>query len=115
MLLWHLANINFSPNTTVLARVPHTDLYKDKSIYTTVQEVPGIKIFRIDASLYYANVEHFRKKLYKLTTGKKTSLAILHLFTSFVVISILVVKIFFIKMITHSRKFIVTIPVRTPW
>ncbi|KAF6037947.1 SLC26A2 [Bugula neritina] len=56
------------PNTTVLARVPHTDLYKDKSIYTTVQEVPGIKIFRIDASLYYANVEHFRKKLYKLTT-----------------------------------------------
>ncbi|XP_067927972.1 prestin-like isoform X2 [Watersipora subatra] len=55
------------PNTTILARVPHTDLYKDKGIYPTVQEVPSIKIFRIDASLYYANVEHFRKKLYKLT------------------------------------------------
>ena len=58
-----------SPNTTILARVPHTDLYKDKGLYPTVQEIPSIKIFRIDASLYYANVEHFRKKLYKLTEG----------------------------------------------
>lgn len=59
-----------SPHTTILARVPHTDLYKDKDIYPTVTEVPGIKIFRIDASLYYANVEHFRTKLYKLTGGE---------------------------------------------
>ena len=57
----------------ILARVPHTDLYKDKGIYPTVQEVPHIKIFRIDASLYYANVEHFRKKLYKLTEGKQSA------------------------------------------
>lgn len=70
MLLLTIFFHHFSPNTTVLARVPHTDLYKDKGIYPTVQEVQGIKIFRIDASLYYANVEHFRKKLYKLTEGK---------------------------------------------
>ena len=30
-------------------------------------EIPGVKIFRFSSSLYYANVDHFVRKLYKTT------------------------------------------------
>lgn len=32
-----------------------------------VTEVPGMKIFRFEASIYFANAEHFRDKLYEKT------------------------------------------------
>src|SRR5262249_19889599 len=32
-----------------------------------VREMPGIKIFRFDAPLYFANVDLFKKQLYKVT------------------------------------------------
>lgn len=35
------------------------------------QEIPGIKIFRFECSLVYANVEHFVKKLYKKTVNPR--------------------------------------------
>jgi len=55
------------PHTCVLGRLPHTDIYKDVTVYNSVQEVDGIKIFRFEASLLYANLEHFTNKLFKKT------------------------------------------------
>ena len=42
------------------------------------KEIPGIKIFRCDASLYYANTEFFMNKLYSRTgvNPRKLKLAI---------------------------------------
>ncbi|XP_013411874.1 prestin [Lingula anatina] len=56
------------PYSCLFGRVPHTDIYRDKNVYKVVEEVPGIKIFHFESSLYYANAEHFRNKLYS-TTG----------------------------------------------
>ncbi|XP_077868454.1 prestin-like [Saccoglossus kowalevskii] len=55
------------PYCTLLGRIPGTDLYKDIKWYSSAIETPGIKIFRMQASLYYANTEHFKSKVYKLT------------------------------------------------
>ncbi|XP_078001218.1 prestin-like [Glandiceps talaboti] len=55
------------PYSTVLARIPGTDLYKDSQYFPTAKQVPGIKVFRMHASLYFANMSHFKKRMYKLT------------------------------------------------
>ncbi|XP_013411873.1 solute carrier family 26 member 6 [Lingula anatina] len=55
------------PYTCLYGRVPHSDIYRDSNIYKTVEEIPGIKIFHFGSSLYYANAEHFRSKLYAAT------------------------------------------------
>nr|XP_006820998.1 PREDICTED: pendrin-like [Saccoglossus kowalevskii] len=62
------------PHCTLLGRIPGTDLYKDIKWYSSAREIPGIKIFCMQASLYYANVAHFKSKVYKLTglNPKKT-------------------------------------------
>ncbi|XP_064607469.1 prestin-like [Liolophura sinensis] len=52
----------------VLGRVPHTDLYRDVKVYKAAQEIPGIKIFRFESSLYYANIDRFRDRLYELSS-----------------------------------------------
>ncbi|XP_070558891.1 prestin-like [Ptychodera flava] len=51
----------------LLGRIQGTDLYKDKAYVTSAKEMPGIKIFRMMSSLYYANTDHFEKSLSKLT------------------------------------------------
>ncbi|ELU09702.1 hypothetical protein CAPTEDRAFT_129630 [Capitella teleta] len=58
-----------APYTSLLGRVPNTDIYKDISIYNCSREIPGVKIFRFECSLVYANVEYFVKKLYKKTVN----------------------------------------------
>lgn len=39
--------------------------------YTDAQEVPGVKIFRFQSSLYFANAEIFRNTLYKCTVNPR--------------------------------------------
>lgn len=52
------------PYTAILGRLPGTDLYKDVSVVkNSTIEIDGIKIFRYEASLYYANREHFVTKI----------------------------------------------------
>ncbi|KAK2149096.1 hypothetical protein LSH36_468g04017 [Paralvinella palmiformis] len=53
------------PYTFVLGRVPGTDLYKNIDVYPSAKEIPGLKIFRFEASLYFANNEHFVQKLFQ--------------------------------------------------
>ncbi|CAH1782637.1 unnamed protein product [Owenia fusiformis] len=55
------------PHTCILGRVAHTDLYRDVQMYNGLKEIPGVKIFRFEASLYYASREHFKDKLYEQT------------------------------------------------
>uniref|UniRef100_A0A0K0F0M2 Anion transporter SULP-6 (projected from Caenorhabditis elegans ortholog sulp-6) n=1 Tax=Strongyloides venezuelensis TaxID=75913 RepID=A0A0K0F0M2_STRVS len=49
----------------VLGRIPGTSIYKGLHHYRFAEEVPGIKIFRYDAPLYYANTECFLQNLYE--------------------------------------------------
>ena len=55
------------PSSCILGRIPHTDIYENVSKYPIAKEIPGIKIFSFNSSLYYANAENFLKDLYKKT------------------------------------------------
>lgn len=55
------------PYSCLLGQMPNTDIYRDISVYRSASEIPGIKIFRFDSSLYFANCENFRSRLYELT------------------------------------------------
>ena len=45
-------------------------------LYLQATELPGIKIFRMEASLYFANAEYFVKKLYSKTSVDPRKLVI---------------------------------------
>ncbi|KAJ0037041.1 hypothetical protein NL108_016422, partial [Boleophthalmus pectinirostris] len=51
------------PRCSVLANIKGTDIYKDKKDYLDTFEPEGMKIFRIPAPLFFANIDFFRKKL----------------------------------------------------
>ncbi|KAJ1126654.1 hypothetical protein NDU88_005061 [Pleurodeles waltl] len=53
------------PRATLLARVGDSEIYEDQLIYKELNNIPNIKIFRFDASLYYANMSYFKQMLYK--------------------------------------------------
>uniref|UniRef100_A0A0N4ZR27 STAS domain-containing protein n=1 Tax=Parastrongyloides trichosuri TaxID=131310 RepID=A0A0N4ZR27_PARTI len=48
-----------------LGRIPGTSIYKGLHHYRFAEEVSGIKVFRYDAPLYYANSECFLHNLYE--------------------------------------------------
>ncbi|GAV08961.1 hypothetical protein RvY_18577 [Ramazzottius varieornatus] len=54
------------PEVGLLGRVPQTDIYKRLDSYKSAMEVPGIKIIRLDAPLYFANAEYFRRVTFEL-------------------------------------------------
>ncbi|XP_061107819.1 chloride anion exchanger-like [Conger conger] len=47
----------------VLANIKGTDIYKDRKDYLNVYEPEGVKIFRIPAPIFFANIEFFKGKL----------------------------------------------------
>uniref|UniRef100_A0A672YI65 Solute carrier family 26 member 6-like n=1 Tax=Sphaeramia orbicularis TaxID=375764 RepID=A0A672YI65_9TELE len=67
------------PRYSVLGHVPGTDLYLDTDSYKQAKEIPGIKIFRSSATIYYTNAEMYLEALQeksgielgKLLTAKK--------------------------------------------
>ncbi|XP_041349983.1 solute carrier family 26 member 6-like isoform X3 [Gigantopelta aegis] len=59
------------PYACVMGQVPGTDLYRDVTVYTAAQQIQGIKIFRYDSALFFANSEHFKNAIYKLTVNPK--------------------------------------------
>uniref|UniRef100_A0A1I8HRN2 STAS domain-containing protein n=1 Tax=Macrostomum lignano TaxID=282301 RepID=A0A1I8HRN2_9PLAT len=56
-----------SPSTSILGRLPTTDIYKDVRFYPSAAQVPGVVVFRFDGALYFASVDNFRYRLVKLT------------------------------------------------
>ena len=51
------------PNHALLGKLPGTDLYRDIRRFGEAQQVPGVIIFRFDASLHFANKDFFRSAL----------------------------------------------------
>ena len=54
------------PSTAVLGAVAGTDLFLSIKMYEQAKELPGIKIFRFDSALNFANREHFERQLAKM-------------------------------------------------
>uniref|UniRef100_A0A2I3HC11 Solute carrier family 26 member 5 n=1 Tax=Nomascus leucogenys TaxID=61853 RepID=A0A2I3HC11_NOMLE len=52
-----------SPSYKVLGQLPETDVYIDIDAYEEVKEIPGIKIFQINAPIYYANSDLYSNAL----------------------------------------------------
>ncbi|XP_033745654.1 prestin-like [Pecten maximus] len=65
--LYFIVRNSQKPHTCILGRVPGTSTYKDMKRNRQVYELPGIKIFRFESSLYFANAEQFRDRLYERT------------------------------------------------
>ncbi|XP_023415787.1 solute carrier family 26 member 6 isoform X2 [Cavia porcellus] len=51
------------PRYSVLGQVPDTDIYRDVAEYSEAKEVPGVKVFRSSATLYFANAELYSDAL----------------------------------------------------
>nr|XP_012626653.1 solute carrier family 26 member 6 isoform X2 [Microcebus murinus]XP_012626654.1 solute carrier family 26 member 6 isoform X2 [Microcebus murinus] len=51
------------PHYSVLGRLPDTDIYRDVAEYSEAKEVPGVKIFRSSATVYFANAELYSDAL----------------------------------------------------
>ncbi|XP_043823103.1 prestin [Dromiciops gliroides] len=56
-----------SPTYTVLGQLPDTDVYIDIDAYEEVREHAGIKIFQINAPIYYANSDLYNNALRRKT------------------------------------------------
>uniref|UniRef100_A0A8D2EXB6 Solute carrier family 26 member 5 n=1 Tax=Theropithecus gelada TaxID=9565 RepID=A0A8D2EXB6_THEGE len=56
-----------SPSYKVLGQLPETDVYIDIDAYEEVKEIPGIKIFQINAPIYYANSDLYSNALKRKT------------------------------------------------
>ncbi|XP_029418209.1 prestin isoform X2 [Nannospalax galili] len=62
-----------SPSYKVLGQLPDSDVYIDIDAYEEVKEIPGIKIFQINAPIYYANSDLYSNAL-KRKTGVNPAL-----------------------------------------
>ncbi|KAM5315152.1 solute carrier family 26 member 6 isoform 2-T2 [Glossophaga mutica] len=51
------------PHYSVLGQVPDTDVYRDVAEYLEAREVPGVKVFRSSATIYFANAELYSDTL----------------------------------------------------
>ncbi|XP_077424508.1 solute carrier family 26 member 6-like [Vanacampus margaritifer] len=51
------------PHYSILGQVPSTNLYLDVETYKEAREIPGIKIFRSSATIYYTNADMYLEAL----------------------------------------------------
>ncbi|KAH3882703.1 sulfate transporter-like [Dreissena polymorpha] len=51
---------------SILGKSDSEDVYMDSELYGAIHELPRIKIVRMEASLYFATAEQFRKNIYKI-------------------------------------------------
>ncbi|KAK3733497.1 hypothetical protein QZH41_000478 [Actinostola sp. cb2023] len=51
------------PGCVILGHVPYTGIYRDIIRFPGARQFPGIKIFRFESALFYANAEFFRNEL----------------------------------------------------
>ncbi len=72
------------PRTTEVGRVPGTDYFADVLRHPENERLPGVFVFRAEASLLYFNVEHVRDRFFELlhARGDGVKLAIFFLGTS---------------------------------
>nr|XP_033782781.1 sulfate transporter-like [Geotrypetes seraphini] len=65
------------PRATLLAKVSDTEIYEDQFAYKELRNIPNVKIFRFDSSLYYANKRYFKSMLYKKSGVNPARVAIM--------------------------------------
>ena len=53
------------PHVAILGRIPGTKRYTDIGRHPDNELIPGIMIFRVEASLLYFNVENVRKRIWE--------------------------------------------------
>ena len=58
---------NQMSGTTVVEKAKYDHMYLPKSAYKNLTKLHGLKIFRMQASLYFATTEHFKRDLYSKT------------------------------------------------
>merc|ERR1712086_80969 len=51
------------PKVSVLGYIRGTDTFRDAAVYPQAKRIPGIKIFQLNASLHFANSDHFESKM----------------------------------------------------
>jgi high affinity sulfate transporter 1 len=51
------------PNTAVLGKMPGVEVYRDVARHPEAQTIPGVLIFRFDASPFFANAAHLERHL----------------------------------------------------
>ncbi len=54
------------PHCALLGRIPGTRVWRDLAYHPEAETVPGVAVMRVDASLYFANAEHLRRKVHTL-------------------------------------------------
>lgn len=55
------------PPATLLGQIPNTGIYRDLQRIPSARPIPGVKIFRFESAMFYANSEYFRSSLIELT------------------------------------------------
>ncbi|XP_006011504.1 sulfate anion transporter 1 [Latimeria chalumnae] len=55
------------PHMAILGQIQNSVFYEDTKEYENLSPIPGVKIIRFEAPLYYANKDFFLKSLYKIT------------------------------------------------
>ena len=58
---------NQMSGTTVVEKAKYDHMYLPKSAYKNLVKLRGLKIFRMQASLYFATTDHFKRDLYRKT------------------------------------------------
>ncbi|KAF7693968.1 pendrin-like [Silurus meridionalis] len=56
------------PTCSTLGNIPSTDIYKNMKDYKNIVTCPGTKIFKCNAPIYFANIEHLKDRI-KHTVG----------------------------------------------
>ena len=62
-----------SGKSYVMQKSPKEELYLDSSEYQEIIDDPGVTIFRLESSLYFATAQLFRSKLYAITGDPRKS------------------------------------------
>jgi SulP family sulfate permease len=60
------------PTTAVLGRLPGTDAYRDITIRSEAETIPGLLIFRFDAPIIFANGAYFAEQVRQLISDAST-------------------------------------------
>ncbi|ELK24998.1 Cadherin EGF LAG seven-pass G-type receptor 3 [Myotis davidii] len=58
-----VGSIPAGPHYSVLGQIPDTDVYRDVAEFAEAREVPGVKVFRSSATVYFANADLYSDAL----------------------------------------------------
>lgn len=59
------------PANSILGRLPETREYRNVKRFPMAKEIPGIRIFRFDSSLHFANKDYFENRLKALVSTQR--------------------------------------------